>query len=750
MRVAMLVRGTVQGVGFRPFVRRAALARGLTGWVQNCRDAVRLEVQGPDDAVASFAHALESELPPPAHIDALERELRPERDELAFRIVESAVGTSPSAALLPPDLATCPACMAETRDPRDRRHRYPFNNCTACGPRYSIATSLPYDRPRTSMASFEMCAECKHEYDALDDRRHHAQPVACPACGPQLVWLDRGGHALARRDAALACAVEMLKSGGIVALRGLGGFQLLASATDARVVAELRARKRRPHKPFAVMFRDEADLARSAELSDRERALLRSPEAPIVLLARKRDAPIVDAVAPGSPHVGAMLPYTPIHALLLERMGPIVCTSGNLSNEPICTSTAEALARLGPIADAFLTHDREVVRPLDDSLVRDSKRGPVVLRRARGYTPRAIGKVDARSTVLALGAHLKSTLTLAHAGSLVPSQHLGDLDSAESRALLARTAEDLCGFVGARPSIVACDLHPDYASTLLAQKLAERWHARLVRVQHHHAHVAACMAEHGLDGEVLGLAWDGTGLGTDGTIWGGEALRVRRDGFTRYAHLRAFPLPGGDRASREPRRAALGALVALAPEHVETFARPWLGDDLPIHLRAIEQRVAAPWCSSVGRVFDAAAAILGTCERQTFEGQAAMELEHLATRGPAERGYPIPLVTGSHGALMGDTRPLLVALIHDVCAGAPREIIARRLHEALVDFGVAVAKRAAIPRVVLTGGCFQNRILAERLEERLAACGFTVYAHAAVPANDGGISVGQAWIAASV
>ncbi len=743
MRIAVVVHGTVQGVGFRPFVRRAAIARGLTGWVRNCRDAVRLEVQGSAEAVASFRDALACELPGPASITSLDAHEVVEREERAFTILESAADAA-GAALLPPDLATCSACWAEVRDVHARRYRYPFTNCCACGPRYSIVTGLPYDRPRTSMRSFPMCDACGAEYDDVDDRRHHAQPIACPRCGPELAWIDTTGRRVSRGHGALDAALAVLSAGGVVALRGLGGFQLLAIATDARAVATLRARKRRPHKPFAVMFRDFESLEEHAGLSEDERALLASAGAPIVLVAKRASSSLAEEVAPASPWLGAMIPYTPLHGLLLDgSRAPLVCTSGNLSSEPICTSIEEAVVRLGSLADGFLSHDREVVRPLDDSVARVSPRGPVLLRRARGWVPAAVGRVDARASVLALGAHLKSTVTLAAGGRLVPSQHLGDLDSLETRALLERTAEELCTFFDAKPSVVACDLHPDYASTRLAEKIAKSLGARLVRVQHHHAHVAACMAEHELDGEVLGLAWDGTGYGLDGTIWGGEALVASATDFRRVAHLRPFPLPGGDRASREPRRAALGLLHAALPDDVESCARPWFGTNLPLHLAALERRVQAPTCTSAGRVFDAAAAILGLGGEITYEGQAAIALENAAARAPRDHAYPLPLDELG----VADTAPLLAALLADLRRDVPTSVIARRFHEAFVDLGCAIAERAGLPRVVLSGGCFQNRILVDSLTDRLEGAGFQVFTGASIPVNDGGVSVGQAFVA---
>ncbi len=749
MRVRLVIRGTVQGVGFRPFVHRAARARGLTGWVRNSRDGVQIEIQGHDDAVRSFTHALEHELPAPAVIRTVEQTSLPLREETSFRILESDEGGA-AAPVVPPDLATCSACRDEVTSTHARRHRYPFTNCASCGPRYSICTALPYDRRETSMRSFTMCADCAREYDDVEDRRHHAQPIACPRCGPELSFLAPDGRPLARGEDALGAAIRLLASGAIVALRGIGGFQLLCDATDARAVALLRVRKHRPDKPFAVMFRDLDQLAASAHVSDEERQVLVSPAAPIVLVIRRPRSPLAENVAPSTPWVGAMVSYTPLHALLLAGCSmPLICTSGNLSEEPICTSTEEAVSRLSTIADGILTHDRPIVRPMDDSLVRVSARRTVVMRRARGYAPLAVGTIPSSVTVLALGGHQKSTITLGHAGVLVPSQHLGDLDTLRARELLEATVRDLCAFFDARPRLLACDLHPDYASTVLAERLRDEWGVGLVRVQHHHAHVAAGMAEHTLDGaqDVLGLAWDGAGLGADGTIWGGEALVCREATYRRIATLAPFPLLGGDRAAREPRRSALGLLFELAPDQLPRCASAWFGAELERSVRVLERRLA-PMCSSVGRLFDAVAALIGVTGRTTFEAQAAIELERLAAEAAPDGAYPLPLVESDEALLVGDTRALAVAILEDLRAGVDRARIARRFHEALVELGVAVAERAGVPRVVLSGGCFQNRLLADGLGSRLERAGFAVHLPAAVPPNDGGLSVGQAWLAA--
>lgn len=755
VRVRVIVRGTVQGVGFRPFVRRSALEHSLTGWVKNTRDAVHIEAQGDEPEIDGFTHALGHDVPAPALVRVLERSAIATvavHEETTFRILESDFGPT-AASVLPPDLATCAACLDEVLTKGNRRYRYPFTNCASCGPRYSISTGLPYDRRNTSMRAFVMCGNCGNEYDDVDDRRHHAQAIACPDCGPELTFLDPDGRVLSNGEAAIASALRCLDAGGVLALHGLGGYQLLCDATNEQAVSVLRLRKIRPHKPFAVMFRDAEELAESALPTTDEERILRSAEAPIVLILRRPDGPLAESVAPRNHWIGAMLPYTPLHALLLRSTrGPLVCTSGNVSDEPLSTTTKQALEDLSSIADGFLSHDRPIVRPLDDSIVRVDARRTVVLRRARGHVPSSVGTIDERATVLALGAHLKSTVTLGHGGVLLPSQHLGDLESLRARQLLERTIEDLRTFFDAEPNLLACDFHPDYASTIIAERLREQWSVPLLRVQHHHAHIAACMAEHGLgtDDEVLGLAWDGTGLGMDGTIWGGEALICRGATFKRFASLRPFPLLGGDRAAREPRRSALGLVFEVATTGTDACTS-WFGEELASCIHILERRLA-PMCSSVGRLFDAVAALLGLSDRTTFEGQAAIELEHLASSAARDGAYPLPLVSRATDRALplfvAETRDFVDALLTDIRTGTSKPTIARRAHEALVSLGLTMAQHAGVEHVVLGGGCFQNRLLVESLEARLEAAGFKVYVPAKIPVNDGGISVGQAWLAA--
>ncbi len=785
-RLVLSVRGVVQGVGFRPFVYRAARERGLVGWVRNETTGVHIEAQGARPALDGFVEALRCDHPPQAVVEHLIVAEIATRTEEAFVIGTSCEGASPRPAI-PADLATCPACLEEIRTPGERRYRYPFTNCTHCGPRYSIIKSMPYDRPRTSMKRFAMCPECAAEYDDPDDRRFHAQPIACPDCGPQLQLLDASGTALARGEPAMASAVETLIEGRTVALEGIGGFQLLVDATSDSAVTRLRERKRREAKPFAIMLPSVEAVSRCCVVSEREARVLASPEAPILLLRRRADAPagsVADRVAPRNPYLGVMLPYTPLHHLLLDAVDrPVVCTSGNISDEPMSIDIGEALDRLGAVADLFLVHDRPIVRPVDDSVARVDGEGLQVLRRARGFAPRAIeldipppgppdssgaddpscrarlaptarhqcrgsGKERASNAcILAVGGHLKSTVALTVGSQVVVSQHIGDLDSAEGTAVFERTIRDLVEFFDAQPDVVACDLHPDYASTRHAEKLAEKWSVPLIRVQHHHAHIASCVAEHGLDGDVLGLSWDGTGYGIDGTVWGGEALVCNGAEFRRVAHMRPFSLPGGERAIAEPRRAALGLLHEIFGEDARRWAREWFTEaELRTLLVMLDRSLNAPRTTSVGRLFDAVAALLGLRTHSGFEGHAAMEVEFAAHGATEEGAYPLPLSDGEPA--VADWEPLVTALLDDLSRGAPVPQMAARFHNALAAHAVEVAERAALLQVVLSGGCFQNAYLTERIRLRLQEVGFRVYTQRKVPPNDGGIALGQVYVAA--
>jgi hydrogenase maturation protein HypF len=598
------------------------------------------------------------------------------------------------------------------------------------------------------MKRFPMCPACAAEYGDPADRRFHAQPIACPACGPVLRLVTIDGVEEARGDAALRGAARTLFAGRVVALKGVGGFQLLVDATNADTVSLLRARKRRPEKPLAVMFADLRAIAAVCILGPDDTAALGSPAAPIVLVRRRAEIVVADAVAPGTPWLGVMLPTTPLHGLLLAEVArPLVCTSGNLAEEPLCIDDGEARARLAGIADVFLVHDRPIVRPVDDSVVRVGPAGVQVLRRARGFAPLPLSLAQEMPCVLALGAQLKSTVAITIGREIVVSQHLGDLHAAAGALLLERTVADLVQFFDARPARVACDLHPDYVSTRLAERLAATWGVPLERVQHHHAHVAACMAEHALAGPLLGLAWDGAGLGTDGTLWGGEALVVEGARARRVAHLRPFRLPGGERALREPRRSALGLLHAFVGDDARTHVPGIAPADAAVLLEMLARGVNSPVTTAAGRLFDAVAALAGVRATAGFEGQAAMALE-FAADGVEDDVPPYPLPLGAETPAVADWAPLVRALLEDRARGVPAGVIAARFHGALVELAEAIAVRTGLRDVVLAGGCFQNLRLTRAIHARLGARGFKVYLPQRYPPNDGAIALGQVTVAA--
>lgn len=753
-RLRFLVRGVVQGVGFRPEVYRLALEEGLSGTVWNHAEGVTIEAQGPAEALARFERALREGVPLPARVESIVAAPIPEVPaEAGFRILPSGPGGE-GRAVVPPDLAVCPACAAEVATPGERRHRYPFTNCTRCGPRYTLIERLPYDRPHTAMKGFPLCPDCEREYRDPLDRRFHAQPVACPSCGPHLTLRSAAGTVLAEREEALQAAAAALREGAVVALKGLGGYQLLVDATSSEAVGRLRERKRREEKPLAVMFPDRASLELDCELSGAEAAWLEAPEAPILLLRRRAGGAVAPGVAPGNPRLGAFLPTTPLHRLLLGAAGrPLVCTSGNLSDEPMAYEDAEARARLGGLADLLLVHNRPIVRPVDDSVLRVDGDGPTLLRRARGFAPLAVplglegprGSALGGPCVLALGAHQKNTVALLKGGELIMSQHLGDLASLEGAGVQERTVTDLLAFFGARPERIACDLHPDYPSTRLAEGLAQAWGVPLMRVQHHHAHGAACAAEHGLKGPVLALTWDGTGLGADGTLWGGEALRIDGAAFSRIGYLKPFPLPGGEVAAREPRRAACGLLWATQGpgEAPPSLAGAFSAGDWARFQTMATRGVNSPHTSSVGRLFDAVSALAGLRAKRGFEGQAAMTLEFAA--GERNEGaYPWDVQDG-----VADPAPLVAAVLADVAAGTQAAVVAARFHGALAELALTWARLGGLPDVVLSGGCFQNARLTALVQATLGAAGFRVHRPRRFPANDGCISLGQAAVAAA-
>ncbi|MFN2569916.1 MAG: carbamoyltransferase HypF [Candidatus Dormibacteria bacterium] len=752
-RRRLTVHGIVQGVGFRPHVWRLARDHGLAGYVRNTSGGVVIEIEGEERALARFTVDLSARAPTLARIERVETHDMAARGEEAFRIVES-VPVAGEHQPLSPDAATCDDCLAEMRDPGDRRHRHPFINCTNCGPRFTIIEDIPYDRPLTTMRRFDMCERCRREYEDPGDRRFHAQPIACPGCGPTLWFADPQGARMGGDP--LAHATAALSGGHILAIKGLGGFQLACDAADTAAVGRLRERKRRPSKPLAVMVRDLAAVRRLCHVDGYEAAALTAPARPIVLLRRRELAAecIATDVAPHIDQLGVMLPYTPLHHLLLEEIDrPLVMTSGNVSEEPIARENGEALARLSPLADGFLLHDRDIHARYDDSVARVVDSAVRVVRRARGYCPLPI-PVDApgRGPILALGAHLKNTFCIVTGGQAFVGPHIGDLDHPLSLRHQAEALETYLRLFRARPETIACDLHPDYASTRLAE---ERSGGQPVRVQHHHAHIASVMAEHGLRGALLGVAFDGTGYGPDGTVWGGEFLICDERGYQRAAHLMPVPQPGGDRCAREGWRmaAAYSLAAGLDTAAPPPGAAPWVDERRWRLVGRLAHSELAPLSSSAGRLFDATASLLGIAHVSSFEAEAAMRLEALADGvDPASVGW-ITAAVVEGPVLRVDTPGVLRDLVKQRDAGRPVTELAAVFHETLARTITHVCRRLAaqrgLGRVALSGGVFQNALLLTRTAELLREGGLDVYSNRLVPANDGGISLGQALVAAS-
>ncbi|MFG2226619.1 carbamoyltransferase HypF [Streptomyces sp. NPDC048644] len=773
-RRRVTVRGVVQGVGFRPFVFTLAAELGLTGHVGNTGDGVVAEVEGAPSAVDAFCRRVGSDAPPLAVVESVAHETVAPGGDAGFRIAATPTGEH-ARTLVAPDTATCEDCRAELADPQDRRYRHPFITCTHCGPRFTIVTGLPYDRATTTMAGFPMCARCAREYADPADRRFHAQPVACHDCGPRLELRRHPGAAAdagAQTD-PVAAARRMLADGAIIAVKGLGGYHLACDATRARSVRLLRERKARGDKPFAVMARDLATVEELVHLSAAERDVLTSRRRPIVLLRRRAGtdglphAPAVaDAVAPGSPDLGILLPYTPLHHLLFglpgDPPGPalLVMTSGNRSGEPIVTDDEDAFTTLAPLADGWLTHDRPIHVPCDDSVVRMIDGDPVLLRRSRGYAPFPLPLPLPVTPALAVGGDLKNVFCLGEGRRAWLSAHIGDMDDLATLTAFDRAESSLEDLTGVRPRLVAADRHPGYRSLSRARRAAGTHDVR--QVQHHHAHIASAMAEHGLDGrrQVIGVAFDGTGYGDDGAVWGGEFLLADYAGFHRFAHLTYVPQPGGDAAVRHPYRMALA--------HLHAAGLPWSADlpctracppaELPLLARQLTRRLNCAPTSSMGRLFDTVASLSGVCHTAGYEAQAAVALEAAACRAPGDaahdlpQGYTFALRDAPSGTATADPAPLLAAITGDVRAGVPAERIAAGFHHAvalLVGRVCAAARdRHGLDTVALTGGVFANRLLSASCARTLRADGFTVLRHRLVPPGDGGLALGQLMVAA--
>lgn len=750
-RLRLTVRGIVQGVGFRPFVYGLARRYRLAGHVGNNSAGVFIEVEGAPEAVKLFQNALAAEAPVLAHIESVLSEHIPACGESAFTILPSQTGDV-VLAQIPPDVGLCADCMRELFDRNDRRYRYPFINCTHCGPRFTIIQALPYDRAATTMSGFTMCSACAAEYHDPLSRRFHAQPVACPSCGPQVWYQAKDGAVVHGSDAAIEAAREALHTGLIAAVKGLGGFHLACDATHDAALHTLRTRKGRVDKPFAVMVRD-LDMARAvAEISAEEAALLSSQQRPIVLVRKRKSRLLSDLVAPGNPYVGLMLPYTPLHFLIMDEQ-PLVMTSGNVSGEPIAIDNDEAAARLASLVDVFLFHDRSIHQPCDDSVVRVHDGHELPIRRSRGYTPYPITLPFDCDPVLAVGGELKNTFCVTQQNHAYMSQHIGDMENLETLNAFERAQAHFCDLYRTQPEALVCDLHPGYLTTQWAERQQARTGVPLIRVQHHHAHIAAVMAERGLDGAapVIGVSMDGTGYGTDGTIWGGEFLIADYTQFTRAGFLKPVPMPGGDTAVKKPYRMALA--------HLWAASLAWDNDLPPVRACSpAERRVLAKQfesgfqtiqTSSMGRLFDAVAALAGVRQTVTYEAQAAIEFEGLAA-DCADKPYQFDMLKDRAGILVMDASPVIRSVVEDVRGGVDTGVISARFHEALT---LALCEGCTRLReighgsvVALSGGVFQNVRLRAAVARRLDADGFTVLTHCKVPDNDGGLALGQAVI----
>jgi hydrogenase maturation protein HypF len=746
----------VQGVGFRPFVYRLATEEGLAGFVGNDTNGVVIEIEGPADRLAAFCRRLESEAPPLARIDSVTVAAVTATGESGFRIVASAAEGQVSTGI-PADAATCADCVRELLDPGDRRYRYPFLNCTNCGPRFTITRRIPYDRPQTSMAKFKMCADCQAEYDDPANRRFHAQPNACAVCGPRIWLLGADGSAIASQDPVKAC-IDRLMAGDIMAIKGIGGFHLSVDATNEAAVMRLRERKHRHGKPLAVMVRDLNAARAFCHLTEQEEALLMTAARPIVLAVRRDGSGVAPAVAPGIPWLGVFLPYAPLQHLLFadSRVRALVMTSANLSEEPIAIDNDEALERLGKIADAFLMHDREILQRCDDSVMALVDGAPQLIRRARGFVPLAVPLPFDSPPLLAVGGHLKNVFALARGRFAYQSQHLGDLENLGGLEFFRESLTHLMQTFEIEPEAVAHDLHPGYLSTSWGKDWAAERGLPLIAVQHHHAHIAGCMAEHLLEGPAIGLSLDGTGYGTDGKIWGGEVLVCRHDSFDRFAHLEYIPMPGGDAAVREPWRMAFAALTnagidgELAAELTNTSKQ-----QTRVMAQMIERKINTPLTSSLGRLFDAVAALVLNRREVDYDAQAAIELEGIAADEDdrLDRRDYVPELWSMNGVTL-NTGAMWQAIVDDLRHGVSKERIAARFHSGVAEgfiFATANARSVTgINQVVMSGGCLHNRRLARLLRTGLEREGFQVFQHAQVSPGDGGLSYGQAAVAAAM
>ena len=725
------ISGAVQGVGFRPFVYRLATEYGLNGWIRNDAIGVVIEVEGAKNNITEFESLLKTDNPQNANISFFESKNLIVQNDSAFKIIQSN-GDYTLSVTVSPDLAICSDCLEEMNDLQNRRYSYPFINCTNCGPRFTIITGLPYDRPKTTMAEFIMCDECRAEYENPSDRRFHAQPIACPNCGPYIALWDANGSVLSEHNDAILSAVEAVREGKIIAVKGIGGFHLIADAINENTVQLLRQRKLRPNKPFAVMFSSLDKAEQYCNVSEEEAALLSSQAAPIVLLNKNENADIAASIAPNNPYLGVMLPYAPLHHLLLQKLkAPIVATSGNRSNEPICTDENEALERLSGIADLFLVHNRSIQNRADDSIVRVIAERTMVLRRGRGYAPLPIQlKEKTKESILAVGSHMKNTVALAVEDQLILSPHIGDLDTIQTCESHRKSIRLFCDLYETDSDIVACDKHPDYRST----QMARTHHNTLFPVQHHYAHALSCLLDNSTSPPVLAIVWDGTGYGDDGTIWGGEFLHITEEGYERSFHFRTFPLPGGEAAMKNPKRSTYGILNELGLRRSLGFT----DQEETLLQEALTKNINCPLTSSAGRLFDAVSTLIGVCPKNTYEGEAAMMLEFAAMKSNTEECYDFEVSDE-----VVDWGKMVRQILGDLDNEKPVFDMARKFHNTLSTIIVNIVKKSGEKKVLLTGGCFQNKLLLENTIEALLKAGFEAYWHHNIPPNDGGIAAGQ-------
>lgn len=748
-RVKALIKGVVQGVGFRPLVFRLATDLVLFGSVKNTCHGVCIDIEGTKEKIDIFFKNLNKKAVSPISISSIDRSSEPLLGYKVFSIEKSTDEHSHSSALSP-DLAICGECIADISDSRNRRHRYPFTTCSACGPRFSIVESLPYDRDNTSMRAFQMCAQCREEFENPSNRRFHAQTNACSACGPELKLLDSSGKLLLCGDAALSATVNYIKKGHIVALKGLGGFQLLADATSDQAVSILRERKQRKSKPFAVMFPSLSELKRHCLTSIYEENVLVGRQAPIVLV-RKKAANIFGLsafVAPENPFLGAMLPYTPLHYLLCNELGiPIIATSGNQSDEPICIDNAEALEQLSNIADLFLVHDRAIIHHVDDSIVQFIDKQPQVIRLARGFIPLSVPREKTGEFALATGGHLKNAVVMALHDEIIVSQYIGSLDTGKSRDVFSKVVRNLENIYRAAPKTIIHDLHPDYFST---STFTSRPAAK-ISVQHHIGHAFSCFCEHKLSFPALAISWDGTGYGTDQTVWGAEFFLLRDSEVRRVGSFKPFMLPGGERAVYEPRRSAIGLLYEIFGKDVLGFKtlpsiQSFTGEELSLLEQMLEKKINSPYCSSMGRLFDGVSSLLGLVQKSDYEAEAAIRLESISQLSTLNKSYDFKFSyanVGGENILTADWGFLIRSILEDIGNGKPQCDISLKFHHTLATIACRVAEVFGIEQIILSGGCFQNRTLCQLVKKCLEAKNFRPFFNQLIPTNDNGLAFGQ-------